>query len=141
MFDKNTLKNELLKFYTNLEIDKYSSIGWYYSDVMESKFVQEIETPNKKINESYLKKKNKEKIKQDYFNIDLLNLINEDDIENNWQKLKRFIKYHNSNSLQDDFINSSDNKYKILNEFISDSRKLNILVYGSGICGLFFLIH
>ena len=79
-----------------------------------------------------LKKKNKEKIKQDYFNIDLLNLINEDDIENNWQKLKRFIKYHNSNSLQDDFINSSDNKYKILNEFISDSRKLNILVYGSG---------
>lgn len=138
MFDKKTLKNELLKFYTNLEIDKYSSIGWYYSDVMESKYVQEIETANKKINESYLKKKNKEKIKQDYFNIDLLNLINEDDIENNWQKLKRFIKYHNSNSLQDDFINSSDNKYKILNEFISDSRKLNILVYGSGICGLFF---
>ena len=57
MFDKKTLKNELLKFYTNLEIDKYSSIGWYYSDVMESKFVQEIETANKKINESYLKKR------------------------------------------------------------------------------------
>ena len=49
MFDKKTLKNELLKFYTNLEIDKYSSIGWYYSDVMESKFVQEIETQIKKL--------------------------------------------------------------------------------------------
>ena len=56
MFDKKTLKNELLKFYTNLEIDKYSSIGWYYSDVMESKYVQEIETANKKINESYFGK-------------------------------------------------------------------------------------
>ena len=91
MFDKNILKNELLKFYKNLEIDKSSSIGWYYSDVMESEFVQKIETSNKKINESYFKKNNKGKIKQDYFNIDLLNLINEDDIENNWQKLKNLL--------------------------------------------------
>lgn len=138
MFDKNILKNELLKFYKNLEIDKSSSIGWYYSDVVENEFIQKIETSNKKINKSYFKKNNKGKIKQDYLNIDLLNLLNEDDIENNWLKLKKFIKYHNSNSLHDNFIYSSDNKYKILNGFISDSRKLNILVYGSGICGLFF---
>ena len=67
MFDKNTLKNELLKFYTNLEIDKYSSIGWYYSDVMESKFIQKIETANKKINKSYFKKNNKGKNKTRLF--------------------------------------------------------------------------
>ena len=44
MFDKNILKNELLKFYKNLEIDKSSSIGWYYSDEVESEFIQKIET-------------------------------------------------------------------------------------------------
>ena len=91
MFDKNILKNELLKFYKNLEIDKSSSIGWYYSDVVESEFIQKIETSNKKINKSYFKKNNKGKIKQDYFDIDLLNLLNEDDIENNWLKLKNLL--------------------------------------------------
>jgi len=138
MFDKNILKNELLKFYKNLEIDKYSSIGWHYSDVMESEFIQKIETSNKQINKLSFDKKNKEKIKHNGINFDLVNFKNEEDIEKNWLKLKTFIKYHNSNSLRDDFINSSDDKYKLLNEFISDSRKLNILVYGSGICGLFF---
>ena len=62
MFDKNILKNELLKFYTNLEIDKYSSIGWYYSDVMESEFIQKIETSNKQINKLSFDKKIRKKL-------------------------------------------------------------------------------
>ena len=61
MFDKNILKNELLKFYKNLEIDKSSSIGWYYSDVVESEFIQKIETSNKKLINHILKKIIKEK--------------------------------------------------------------------------------
>ena len=55
-----------------------------------------------------------------------------------WKKLTNFLDYHNKMSLFDT-INETNTKFLNTNKGNSNEiNKLNILTYGSGICGLFF---
>lgn len=135
---KDYLKEKLIEFYSQLKCDCESSIGWDYSEVYEKKFIEKIDLKIKKKEKKDIKKITRNSILNQTILEQIQNILNEQDMKVSWKKLTNFLDYHNKMSLFDT-INETNTKFLNTNKGNSNEiNKLNILTYGSGICGLFF---
>ena len=136
---KKYLKDKLVEFYSQLKCDCDAYIGWNYSEVYEKKFIEQIklkfQTEKKKIPKQ---REIKSKLSSKKVLQEVEDILKEKNVKDSWEKLKTFINFHNKNSLFDTTNHTTIKSLSNFDRKTNEINKLNILTYGSGICGLFF---
>ena len=136
--------NVIKDFYTEykLEILKHASQGWLFTDSFERELMVKRadnffidKTLSKKINLSQSSIQNKKSLLTARETINFINNLN--DIKMKFSTLKKIIESNNSNLTNDSFKENGNIDIFGVQEKIFNSKKINIIIIGSGITGLF----
>ena len=125
-----------------LDILKQASRGWFFSDSFERELMVKRaddffidKTSSKKINLSHSSIQNKKSLFTARETINFINNLN--DIKKKFSMLKKIIDSNNSNLTNDSFKENKNIDIFSAQERIFNSKKINIIIIGSGITGLF----
>ena len=137
---KKNLKDKLTEFYSQMNCDCDASIGWCFSEEYEKEFIEKINSSLKKKEKkkNHIKNIIKDQIPLNTLLEQVQNILGEQDIKASWKKFTYFLDNHNKNSLFDTINQSYIENLNTIKKQSNNIKKLNILTYGSGICGLFF---
>ena len=135
---------ELKKFY--LENKKIlltqASKGWFFADSFERHYNKEeiidtiVKGKNQISSQFYLDEINQVNIENDAGKI-IENLNNLEDFQKKFYNLKKKINSYDTNLTHDNFVNNINLNLSDIQKIIFHNQQINILIIGSGVCGLF----